>query len=590
MVNTRLFCITLLSLLLSFDLWAAVAVARVDRTTISINDSLTLSIRVNKRGGINNPDLSQLSRDFEILSRNQNSRLSIVNGKSEALSELRLTLFPKRVGKLNIPAIEVGGTKTQAIAITVTKAAAPSSTNNSPVYLESEINKQTAYVQEEVIYTLRVFHNIHLENLNLPEPVIDNASVKALSKDSFKRTVGSTVYRVHELKYAVYPQKVGKLTLPAMRFTANQAVNRTSLFNIQTGPLISRTSNPLHLMVKPKPAQADQQAWLPAKSLTIKEQWSRNIDKLSVGESITRKIVINAKGIQASQLPPISMEGIQNINTYPDQATINNAQTPEGIESAREESIAIVPTSAGKIILPAITIQWWNTDKNQFETAELPARELNISPAKQASLQNLQTLAVDNSQANTGGSNTENINATKNNFWFWYAIALTLIWLVTFIGLMNYRNQAKQQSLNSDDDNDEAAPDKNPSLKDKTPSNKKGKTAKKNGIDPKETAAYEKLKAACEGDNTNLIRGAVIEWAQAFYKEDIVNFDQLYEKINNRTVQKELEKLNQLMYSALPATSWKGEQLITELDTVRQSPPSDNNSDEEKLKPLYPKD
>lgn len=69
--------------------------------------------------GIDDPDLSTLAADFEVLDRRIERRFSVHNGVRNAQVRLGLILRPKRDGALTVPSIAFGGARTDPIAVQV---------------------------------------------------------------------------------------------------------------------------------------------------------------------------------------------------------------------------------------------------------------------------------------------------------------------------------------------------------------------------------------------------------------------------------------------------------------------------------------
>lgn len=79
---------------------------------------LTLSA-VSSDGSPGNPDLSVLERDFQILDRRVERRVSVTNGERREEVRLRLALLPRRTGELELPGIAFGSSRTQPLRLNV---------------------------------------------------------------------------------------------------------------------------------------------------------------------------------------------------------------------------------------------------------------------------------------------------------------------------------------------------------------------------------------------------------------------------------------------------------------------------------------
>ena len=52
-------------------------------------------------------------------------------------------------------------------------------------------------------------------------------------------------------------------------------------------------------MVRPKPSSFSGNTWLPARDLRITDSWDGTLPKFEVGKPETRKITINAVGVES---------------------------------------------------------------------------------------------------------------------------------------------------------------------------------------------------------------------------------------------------------------------------------------------------
>ena len=213
MVTLRSYLSLLILLSAMISQTMAGPMASIDRSVIAIDDTLIFTIRVNSTGSFKGPDLNSIYIDFDVLGNRQSSSHTIRNGVSESSTEWIITLAPKRKGRLTIPAINIDGEKTEPISVIVQASPPVSADLLKPVYLESEVDQNNVYVQQQIIFTLRIFQSIQLDNMNISEPEFDDALMEKLGQTSYQRKIQNTPYRVHELNYAIFPQKTGTITI-----------------------------------------------------------------------------------------------------------------------------------------------------------------------------------------------------------------------------------------------------------------------------------------------------------------------------------------------------------------------------------------
>ena len=83
--------------------------AKIDRSSINVNETLKLELILDKQVFSGEPDTAGLSKDFEILGNNRQQSFSSINGQTKSSTTWTLTLRPKLSGKLKIPSISFRG-------------------------------------------------------------------------------------------------------------------------------------------------------------------------------------------------------------------------------------------------------------------------------------------------------------------------------------------------------------------------------------------------------------------------------------------------------------------------------------------------
>lgn len=524
MVNTQLVKLfILLSVLCSLTAQAQEPVASIDRSVISIEDSLTLTIRISDTGSYSGPDTTPLEKDFQVLGTSQSSRHSFINGRSESSTEWTIPLIPKRTGNLTIPPLTVGKSQTQRLTVSVQQAVPRSTDNAEPIFIESDVSANSVYVQQQLIFTVRVFQSVQLDNMSLSDIDLDNALVEKLSQNTFQRRIGNRPYRVHEIRYAIFPQQSGSLTIPEVVFSANELIQQRGFFNLpgQGRPVRRLTQqHTIDVLLPPdKFPQTAQTPWLPAEDLQIDESWSIDPQSLRVGDSVTRTITITARGLSGSQLPPFNFDHIDGARFYPDQGKTENTLNEQGVSSVRIDSAAIIPTRAGELTIPAYTLHWWDTRSGQLRQATLPAQQLQIKPAPAGASGNSQPLAIDHS---TPVSEQPAVITTTTGNWLWKitTVIFALLWILT-AGLW-WRSQRHSDSQ------------------------QKATTAPKVNT---EQQHYKQLLEACRNKDNHQVRQHLIAWTQQLATP--VRIHSLYDVeryFNDQQLSAQLHALEQQLY------------------------------------------
>ncbi len=374
---TRLLC-GLLLILLSTPSMAQGTRAFLDREEIVLGESVTLNIETDQPGG-GEPDLSALGSDVRVLGSSSSTQISVVNGQQSMRTLWGVVLEPVAAGVIGIPALEVRGQRTEPLRLSVLPASARPRDVDADVLLEVEAAPENPYVQQQVIYTVRLLYAVTLLDGQLDEPSAAGADIRRLGGDAtFSRDMGGRRYNVVERRYALTPLASGELRIEAPRFRGRALAGGRANRMFDPGTPVSAAGEALTLEVRPRPASAGE-PWLPAQSLDYSAQTSA-AGALKVGEPVTLSLRLSARGLSAEQLPELVLPTIDGAEVYPDQEASQSREGPRGIEGERSRSFAVVPNRAGTLELPRLVIRWWDVAADEMREAVIEAQRFEVAP------------------------------------------------------------------------------------------------------------------------------------------------------------------------------------------------------------------
>jgi hypothetical protein len=491
------------SALLALAVVAAPAMCRaavqseLDRTTVAVNEPLTLSIVSDSAPSGVEPDLAPLRKDFSLLGSEASSETSIVNGARSDRMRWIIRLMPRHPGNLEIPAIAVGADHTAAIDLTVTPpSAAAQAEASGHAFLEVDTvpTGRSAFVQQSIPYAVRLFVDGSVQGGELKGPEAPDAAIEQVGKDQrYTASRRGRDYTVIERHYVISPEKSGALKIAPASFQgtavvpvattpgsaqddnpaddlmarmlrntpfANDPMFRNGLMNNlgasqQTRPLAAQ-SRELTLTVKPRPSDA-RGDWLPAEALTLHDSWQDAAPQLRVGEPVTRVITIEAKGVAASQIPTLAPAAPANARLYPESADNQTTIAGQSVDAVSKQTVTYIPSADGTLDVPALEVAWWDTRAGQQRTASLPAMHLQVAPgAGGAVAAQLPTpMAADVSPAASSATARSGFDGAAiatawrelRLQWRWLGAALVAIVLVVIAAAAARRARAKPGQL-----------------------------------------------------------------------------------------------------------------------------------------------
>ncbi len=385
MSHARIIIFYLAALLLAPVARAAQVTATLDRNNVQLGDTVTLNIRVeDATSSVAMPDLHALQQDFSILGTSQNQSLSVDNGKASSSLTFGIALRPTHAGTLQIPALDVAGTRTEPLSLQVdppasTAGAAP----NRDVFMEATVEPQRGYVGEQFSYVVKLFYAGTLSGGSIDVPDVRGATLQPLGKDlGYDTRRGGRVYHVLERRYALVPQQAGRLRIDAASFqgSAVDPYDPGSFFGATNN--VSAGAAPVAIDVQAAPADWGNKAWLPARALSLTvDGWPDAQQQVRVGQPLNLTMTLRATGLSDDALPNLSLPPLDGATVYPDKPVSRNHVGGQWTVGEREQAFAIVPERAGTLTIPATTVTWWNVLTDRQEVAQVPAHRIEVLPA-----------------------------------------------------------------------------------------------------------------------------------------------------------------------------------------------------------------
>lgn len=587
--KTRVSALLLLALavLLSAKLNLSVAQsdrvsAFLDRTEIYEGETVLLTIEVAGRVVGDSPDVGQLTSNFQILDSQRNSQVEIVDGQHRSKDQWTFELEPKQTGLLTIPAMAIGSQlRTPALELSVLPInpqveQEELQSDDDGIFIEISAEPMNPYVQSQVRYTERLFYSVALRegSLSHTEPPQDLSMESVGEEITYVAERDGMNYRVIERSYALFPQKSGEINIPNVVFRGRVAQGTRS--NGQRERFVTRgrqvrvAAERLVLNVRPRPDDYSGEYWLPSPELSLQETWSQQPPQFRVGEPVTRTLILQARGLNANQLPELTVPSIPEANSYPDQVLRETRQDGTWLVSRVEQRLAIVPTESGEFELPEIRLTWWDSQKDSEQVAIIPAQTITVEPA-----------AIDDTEDNVAADPPDHSEAvptsptpsllpdlsTETEVFYWRlsSILLLALWLLTLIGWRRERSRSGNRPVGK-------ATAKQPSFQP--------------NFQPNLKQIRQVLQRACRQNDPQTAAQALLDWAELIWpQQPPANLTALARQLPH--AREALLTLDRVLYSA-PPNQWRGDVLWRAVKSGLKTDKTPVPAQQHHLPPLYP--
>lgn len=439
----------LLNLMIVNAVAAVTANASVSHKQIFLGDIFYLNIEVNDTGSQYQLNTSALTDDFTVYRPSRKEQQAYINGNYTATTSWSIRLQAKQTGEFTIPSLNIGKVATQPITITVSQPGKQQeSSSQDRIFIENSVDKTQVYLDQPILLTTNIFISGQLNDGDIQPPQLAGAEIQRTGKEEQSQLIRNGIrYRVFTYQYQISPSIIGedKISSPLLIGSVRKSVPINDWQNKIIAEPINIRGNSIDITVKAIP-QDFQGDWLVSEDVRLVENTDLQAKQYKVGEPITRSISLQVASIPIEQMPEIKLGYDKSLRYYPDQDELNQGTAGNLLYSQRTISHAIIASESGTLVLPKISIPWWNsvTDKQEFAT--IPAQVLTILPAdKQAATATPAPAEVVSSPAKINSNRVES-NDSQGKLLIWQLISLTLLLLLIAFAIYHYRYQQTNKS------------------------------------------------------------------------------------------------------------------------------------------------
>jgi len=396
--------------------------AELSYKVISIDGQVSYSINIAGARNISEPELPTI-RDFKVYSSGRSFSQSIVNGVSTSSVIYKYILIPTKIGKFTIgPAkVRIGGDsyQTEPLQIEVKRSSSGSSgteqqsrktsnsTNNNEYIITAEVDQDTVFEGEHLVYTFKALRNVGARFFSqpafIPSPFIGFWK-EEFGFQQYNRNYKGSTYHVNELKTHLFPISPGKITIEPMQLaiTLDNLSNKTNFDPFDTRSFFRQSvEDTLHtkiidITVLPLPQEGRPRHFKGAVgdyNMTVK----LSNTEVTVDETILLTIRFSGKGNIRTISPPDIPE-IEGLDIRPSGDTVTVRQGGNKVIGNKTFEFSIIPEQEGIYDIPPIRWSYFDPESETYKTHKSKKHTVSIQPGKNGSddiLSGLMTLPGD---------------------------------------------------------------------------------------------------------------------------------------------------------------------------------------------------
>lgn len=522
---------------------------QVDQSSVSLGQSFRL-VLIEENGNTSAiPDFGPLRDNFTIVGTERSTNYSIINNEAHSTRQWTIVLIPKRAGTLTIPPLTVGQEQTQPTVIEVNAAQSRSGSQTAAsgqedVMLRAEVSKEQPYVNEQVIYTVRLYNSRRLLDASFQPPRVEDGLLIPLGDARrYQDSVQGRYYSVEEQKYAIFPQKSGPFAIKPPIFSALIYEDLPQQIKVQA-PVVS-------LQVKAAAADFKGASWLPAKHLVLTETYDQAARTLEQGSTLIRTITMEATGLPAQLLPALAITKNEAVRVYQDKPVERNILRQGNVVGNTSVKVTYLFNKPGVVTVPAVQMSWFNTETGKEEISSLPEIKLTVTaaPGSTPSLVNKADTPVTRPEPVKDRKATDAAVPIQNSVAWWLVGGLLLAWGVTL-----QRGWRRRSGLVTN---------------------------------TKAPGGLQQLKSACANNQPEPAQKALLQWAKEQWPHaHILNLNDITRLTCDAGLNRHIDDLSEALYRA-KAQSWSGQPLWHSIVSFKQSRVN-GKADNDAMPPLNP--
>ena len=158
----------------------------LDRTEATIADSIRVVVNISGSRNTQSRPVIKGLENFTVSQGGTSSRVEIINGKVTSGIDYTYYIQPKKTGTFQIgPAeVKIDGKhyQSQSRSLSIVKSAASEGSKRSALLLSTGISSKEVYVEEQTIYTLKLYNRTNIRDISLNLPEHEHLVFKQLGK------------------------------------------------------------------------------------------------------------------------------------------------------------------------------------------------------------------------------------------------------------------------------------------------------------------------------------------------------------------------------------------------------------------------
>ena len=367
------------------------AILSLDRQEATLSDSIRMVIKVSGTRSCDSSPVIKGLDSFQVSQGGSSSRVEIINGKFSSSVDYTYYIQPSKPGTFQVgPAeVKVNGKVFQSnlSTLSILKAASPESPDRGPIFLMAALSSKKAYVEEQVIYILKLYLKTSVTDISLQLPELDHLAFKQLEKPrEYQGVYDGSTYRIIEVPYGLMALKARNYGIKPSRMSMTAYDSRRSrrgFFDdpfFRAGRPVTIASQALELKIISLPDKGKPEGFGGLVG-SFKIEATLAPSKIRAGESATLTVHISGRG-NVNRIPDLKMPGLDKVKVYADEPVFEARPDLKGLAGFKTMKWALVPEQQGDYEIPPLSLSFFDPDTHEYRIIQTPKQPLIVLPGK----------------------------------------------------------------------------------------------------------------------------------------------------------------------------------------------------------------
>lgn len=264
---------------------------------------------------------------------------------------------------------------------------------NEEMFLRASVNKSTAYEQEAIEYTVKLYTSYptikFLGAAAAPkfEGFVVEESKNVSTSFSFENYNGKNYQTAVIARYVIFPQKAGKLKVLGNTYTVSTDAeqyyhdpyfsNMTVRYPIQ----LNVTPNDINIEVKPLPTPKPANFTGGVGHFAIKSSMPSKTLSTNAGGALVYTVE-GSGNIKYLTLPDVASKFPSSIEVYTPDVTVDAHVEGNTVTGNARFDYSIVPQEAGDFVIPALTFSYFDPASGEYKTMTTEEYHIKVEKGK----------------------------------------------------------------------------------------------------------------------------------------------------------------------------------------------------------------